>query len=1118
MAMVAERREAKPPLPDAPHPPQAPRTPKPSRLHASGLPAAASPPPPARPAAEPEPPPADPADPDDPALSTDFPRLLDKARNMPGPVGAGDLPAGGAEMLFDHWALSYLYDLGGAVSLGKWYDTVLAEMQLVKEYGTRARQLRVAACFLVLERAAAHIGRIGSTVLQMLAQEVYANPTDRAEAEARAKGTRPPVRSAGSASSCLAKQLCSETCAQTFGQLQGLRSQIRRDNQRSEQQKVTAQAQAKASKLQFLGLVFGSWRKLAPARRMRERFAIQRMDRAVRLTALKKAMHVWRCDTLEARSAHAVRAQMRESSKEISRIQMETKAKVNRLEEMVEELQRAKEGLLKDLDRARRQVEQMDALQDEMIKTSQEGMERQVKELRTHEEEQRKVLGTTQEKLEKTKEVSQKAQVSAKRILLALASKAPKPLNASVLMATSSGAEEAPPPPLLRPQVGAFLSLARLAKATPVSRPVKRRKSQVSPPPSPQEGELVPEASAPSSASDVAELLAQANPERVLLYWMRRCLREAAGDGARAVSNFTTDLQDVESLCVLAGHCFPAQFRLDLQKVHNPRKRATKLLQTLHAPVSQGGVGMPVTVTAEDITQGYGAANLVLCALMLEKWVELCPPDTAAAVVSDRGEERERTASSGGGDDEVEEINATFEKIQFSNEAWGAVVSHVRSHCLRTLLGMAKGGGKAALTDDTVQRDRDLYVLIRRERVKDIFTMPSRRQSIAALTKNVSMRGASGVMSPRSGRRASRASGRRSSSVASPTADMPREREPSTVATPSSIGTPVVTAPDSSPTRDQDLSDVEEVLAGFFEELRKIYKFYSRLSPKSQEMTNQEFMRFVNDCNLVDKATPQAAFDVVFTRVNWADADDGAARRKVDSSQRELSPTEFVEALVRIAAQKYTRVPSRVQDKEKEKEKREEEEPEPAPADDDDPFLFAGARRQSMADVQMSTSLADKVHYLLTREVVPRASASEVDDFKALVYSARIQDVVNDHQTALHRIFLHFSAGDKTSMHSATMNFKEFQQMIAEARLIGESLTKHDVAFIFSNAQSDDDNQGDEEMVYREFVESLVAVAFFRNPNIMLPPAARLRDFLVRQFFPAISAARPRLKLGPTYV
>lgn len=282
-------------------------------------------------------------------------------------------------------------------------------------------------------------------------------------------------------------------------------------------------------------------------------------------------------------------------------------------------------------------------------------------------------------------------------------------------------------------------------------------------------------------------------------------------------------------------------------------------------------------------------------------------------------------------------------------------------------------------------------------------------------------------------------------------------------------------------------------------------------------MSNHEFHSFASDCRLTDKAFPPAHLDLIFQRVNFHDdrnATDAPARtetmpykaekpppdKRKDGGKRALSASEWIEALVRIAAQKYTRVPDR---KAAAAVARSEVDLE----DDDDSLSPRSARG--------SDALADKLHHLLAAEVLSRASSSEIDDFKALVYSPKIQDVLNDHQPSLHGVFTHYAAAGKSNIHIATMDVREFQQMLQEAKVLGESLSKYDIGLIFANAQSADDKEGDVEMVYREFLESLVAVALFKNPNIMLPPSSRLRDFLVKQFFPVLRTSQARLaKIG----
>eukprot|EP01062_Namystynia_karyoxenos_P056003 TRINITY_DN46981_c0_g1_i1.p1 TRINITY_DN46981_c0_g1~~TRINITY_DN46981_c0_g1_i1.p1 ORF type:complete len:1451 (+),score=406.31 TRINITY_DN46981_c0_g1_i1:75-4427(+) len=1193
-----------------------------------------------------------------------FAQVYEKARRLAaGPRRGSDLTEKGAEVIFDHWVLSYLYDLGTGVPLGGWYQTVLKQLGLLTEEGPCMRRLRVATYFLVLERAAAHIGRIGSAVLRMLAREVYrGDPKDPVDLEAEEevlmsprtrarrrssevtdassprRGTRrgsevaaPPPRSAVPK---LSMPLWKDLYDGAIQRIQHLEGRLLGHQQVAEQRFAEANAQRRAMARALMYYCFSAWRGGRRRARTSHLLAIARSAQIRSRHLVRRAFMLWRCDALECRCERRAMDLQRVSEKELALMRIKSQANEHRFEQALASSQEELRNTQVQLEAAHKQVQQMERWQDDLMKQSQGQMAKQFNQLRVQEEKQAKQLANTQRSLEKTLETSAKAQAGARKILAVFASrrtaasvnvsasgatttslsvgpdKAERPQNEKkegkekdagkqkdkekqkveepdgggdenegggagekkgggadekkggdakaamekgtpIVQAVESPSDRQPSVGLLapgpmpgsalpttprqaRPAAGDFLSQAKQAVVT--ASPQRRQSSKAKRASLPAEGGTLVIGTSSADLQpqvDVHGLLTDMNPERTLLFWMRRCLKEMEGDFARNLNNFTTDLQDGENLCVLGMYCFPDHFSIDLKKVVNPRKRITKLLNALHTPLMNGGIGMPQVVTPGDVTQGLAPANLLLCSMMLEKWVEHCPAEELDPAEPDERRstaERISAGSAEGGsedDDEVEQILATFQRIRSSNESWAEVVTHVRAHVTSVLLHLAKGAGsKAAITDDTVNRDRDLYVCLRRERCRDVVAGGRRQSRVTGLApplKGVGSPGGlarSGSFGQKQGKPAAR---RKSIGAALGSASPTGARRRSSVAVGFEPGDPgaEVTSPqrDAAPASDRELAEVEEVLAKHFEELRKIYKFYSRLSPKSQEMTSQEFMRFVSDCNLVDNKTlSQAGIDVMFTRVNWTEPDESTARKKQDGSTRELSPIEFVEMIVRIAGQKYPgKVPARVQ---REPETTRAASPASAFCADDEADVAAGKEGaqedvDGMAEqeVRMSDSLADRVNHLIVKDILPRASLSEVDNFKALVYSPSLQNVINDHQVSLYRIFMHFSAGDKSNPNSATMNFKEFQQLVGDARLVGESLTKLDVAFVFSNAQSDDDNQGDEEMVYREFVEALVAIAFFKNPNIMLPPATRLRNFLVKQLFPAISAVAPKLKL-----
>lgn len=131
------------------------------------------------------------------------------------------------------------------------------------------------------------------------------------------------------------------------------------------------------------------------------------------------------------------------------------------------------------------------------------------------------------------------------------------------------------------------------------------------------------------------------------------------------------------------------------------------------------------------------------------------------------------------------------------------------------------------------------------------------------------------------------------------------------------------------------LAEVDEVFAEYSAELRHVFMYYATLVPSINAsnalttMSQMEFLSFCQDCryssaiycpihilskNSVDTTTcrftsknfPLGAMDVIFVRVNRVDPSENMSAQ-VD---RELTPREWLEALLRIAAAKYVKVPS----------------------------------------------------------------------------------------------------------------------------------------------------------------------------------------------------------------
>lgn len=99
------------------------------------------------------------------------------------------------------------------------------------------------------------------------------------------------------------------------------------------------------------------------------------------------------------------------------------------------------------------------------------------------------------------------------------------------------------------------------------------------------------------------------------------------------------------------------------------------------------------------------------------------------------------------------------------------------------------------------------------------------------------------------------------------------------------------------------LDDLQHIINMNKNLLKRAFKYYSA-GPgggSATSMSGQEFRKCVRDIKIMDKNINTTNLDLIFIRVNQGSDNDPSQ----DDSERELSPLEFIEALVRISALKF---------------------------------------------------------------------------------------------------------------------------------------------------------------------------------------------------------------------
>eukprot|EP00999_Lentomonas_sp_LEN2_P002685 NODE_55_length_2744_cov_100.900267_g36_i0.p1 GENE.NODE_55_length_2744_cov_100.900267_g36_i0~~NODE_55_length_2744_cov_100.900267_g36_i0.p1 ORF type:complete len:853 (+),score=157.93 NODE_55_length_2744_cov_100.900267_g36_i0:103-2661(+) len=284
---------------------------------------------------------------------------------------------------------------------------------------------------------------------------------------------------------------------------------------------------------------------------------------------------------------------------------------------------------------------------------------------------------------------------------------------------------------------------------------------------------------------------------------------------------------------------------------------------------------------------------------------------------------------------------------------------------------------------------------------------------------------------------------------------------------------------------DVSVTSVRQVLNKHVQELKKIFVFYANLDNTvdaaqggAHVISSGEYWRFCLDAKLVNSGPlKKPILEKIFKKAN-ANSDtietsgELADAKEVDfgiNPASELTPLEWVECLIRMAHVLYPQKPQ----------------------------------------------LADRVKDMLEFKVLPNACSTNVDGFRQQIYKSHVQRVLAQYNIQLQRVF-RFYAKVRTAT-DCDMSTAEFLVFLRECKLVDSTLNPPAVEEIFYTMQERGDEAaggGEATMVYREFLEALVAVCTYKIPAPWIPLHDRLQAFFQKCLFPPLYA-NAKLKLRP---
>eukprot|EP01065_Artemidia_motanka_P040289 TRINITY_DN5012_c5_g1_i1.p1 TRINITY_DN5012_c5_g1~~TRINITY_DN5012_c5_g1_i1.p1 ORF type:complete len:1039 (+),score=179.30 TRINITY_DN5012_c5_g1_i1:459-3119(+) len=141
---------------------------------------------------------------------------------------------------------------------------------------------------------------------------------------------------------------------------------------------------------------------------------------------------------------------------------------------------------------------------------------------------------------------------------------------------------------------------------------------------------------------------------------------------------------------------------------------------------------------------------------------------------------------------------------------------------------------------------------------------------------------------------------------------------------------------------------------------------------------------------------------------------------------------------------------------------------------------------------------ADALRVVLSENIANRAYFADATEFRTALLTDSVQSVFRTHKGSLKKIFSYYASGRGEAGHGAAaqaLTFQEFRSFCDDAKIPDSICTFYALQQVFLKMQ-DEDNVGDISASYSEFLETVAAVAAFKNPAPYLPLHQKIRRFV----------------------
>ncbi|OQR93956.1 hypothetical protein ACHHYP_01986 [Achlya hypogyna] len=250
------------------------------------------------------------------------------------------------------------------------------------------------------------------------------------------------------------------------------------------------------------------------------------------------------------------------------------------------------------------------------------------------------------------------------------------------------------------------------------------------------------------------------------------------------------------------------------------------------------------------------------------------------------------------------------------------------------------------------------------------------------------------------------------------------------------------------PSKD-DFHAIEALFAQHVVPLMGLYRAVG-VSSGGNTVSEQEFYKLMAEAGVLDRKIMARGYLQVLVQHT-------TDKHEPTTTERTLAPHEFIEALLRVAHH----------------------------------------MSQKLASANASPpNLVTMVTDLVTNRLLPLASELEkqsLTTFKRQLGATDVQAVLRSHDKKLKKVFAFYAVEHR----GKRMNLPEFEAWLKDQHLCDATFPFQRAKQLFLSAMhhSDTANEMDLELLFGEFVEAVVAVAVYRNPNPYASLAERLQVF-----------------------